>query len=81
MANLIIRLATTEVARMYYNGIYIGAVVGESTIEILELFLLDFMIDVNGVRLFVDKISIKVINDIDNIISYEIENGNLKVGK
>ena len=26
MANLIIRLATTEVARMYSNGIYIGGI-------------------------------------------------------
>lgn len=77
-----IKIAKGEIAHLYFRNNYIGAVVGESTIEILELFFLDFMIEVNGVRLFVDKISIKVIADIDNITSsYEIENGNLKVGK
>ena len=77
-----IKLTKSEIAHLYFRDNYIGAVKDESIIEILEVFTLDFMIEVNGVRLFVEKISIKDIKDINKIkSSYEIEHGNLKVGK
>lgn len=76
-----IKIANGEIAHLHFRGNYIGAIVGESTIEISKLFYLDFMIKVNNVSLFVDEIILKDIKDIDNIkSSYEIEYGNLKVG-
>lgn len=76
-----IKLFKGELAHLYFRDNYIGAISGESTIEILKVFMMNIMLEVNGVRLFADNILIKDVKNGISISSYKVENGELVISK